>query len=307
MGKTYQLSGSIKVEVQEDTFIFHYPLQSRKVPSQDIYGYYIYPFLKGQFLLVIGYTVGQKRKRLNIPLDASLKEEFMVKLQALSPASANLLDKSKKEALRSMGARDQVTFSILIILGVIMPAILIGMYFPVLWHGIFDSRLATTSIEDIYSGNLPDSNYISFAVILENNGIITTETQYRPGSNGMLFRSKNKMGYYPLYPQGWQQGQPVKVVLLVRERDMATAAEQIGQTTNITGLIRNILWEGLSSSNAIRLGNHINSPVDAPILVEYRSDPKTDLQEAFFIMYILVGVMVVILIRMFFRGRIQKK
>jgi hypothetical protein len=118
-----------------------------------------------------------------------------------------------------------------------------------------------------------------------------------------VLSTETRNGYYPLYPRGWQQGQPVKAVLLVREQDKDSVAAQQGQLVKIKGLIRNILWEGLSASSANTLGKHIDSPVDNPILVEYQSDPQAGLQQALFIMYIIMGVVIVSLTGMFFLGR----
>lgn len=303
MENKFELGGSAEAIIQQDAFLFQYPLRSIKVPFRDIYGYYIYPFLKDKFLLVIAYNAGKKTRRLNIPLDASVKEAFMDQIQALSPASANLLHMEKKQALRTMGAKDQIAFTVMILLGVVMPAIFIGLFFPALWHGIFDSSLTQTSIEDIYAGKSPDSNYISFDAVLGNKSVVITEASYRRTSRDMWLRSETRNGYYPLYPQGWEQGQPVRAVLLVREQDKASVAAQQGQPIKISGLIRNILWEGLSTSNANILADHIDSPVENPILVEYQSDPQADLQQALFFMSIIMGIIFVILIGMFFRGR----
>ena len=301
MEKKFTLTGSMDAVIQKDAFLFEAPLRTIIVPFQDICGYYIYPFMKDNFVLVIAYHVGEKTRRLNLVVEAPVKEEFMEQVQALSPASANLLHMDKKRALRAMGAKDQITFTILFLLGVVVPVIFIGVFFPLLWHGILDSNLAPTSLSAIYAGKLPDSNYISFDAVLGDNSVVISKTRYsgRNAQNSSTTRNE----YYPLYPEGWEQGQPVKAVLQVHEQDKASAKALQGQPVRIDGLIRNILWEGISTSSANTLGDHINSPVENPILVEYRSSPKADLKEALFYMFIILGIIVVILIGMFFWKR----
>jgi hypothetical protein len=299
MEKKFELGSGTEVVIQSDAFLFVWALRNKKVLFQDICGYYIYPFMKDKFVLVIAYTAGEKTKRLNLVLDAAVQEEFMEQLQALSPASANLLHMEKKQALRTMGAKDQITFTILMLLGVVVPTILLVMFSPLLWHGLVDSHLAQTSLTELYAGQFPDSNYISFDVVLGDKSVVITKTRFS-GSGTSRNRTIIRNGYYPLCPQGWEPGQPVKAVLLVREQDKASAKAQQGQPVRLSGLVRNVLWEGLSSSSAETLGDHLDSPVENPILVEYRSSPKADLKEALFFMSIIMGIVVVILTGMFF-------
>ncbi len=129
MGEVYQLDATFSAEVEDDTILLKWPLQTKKIEVNSIVGYYVYPFITDKNTLVIAYNNGEKKKLLKLVLATSLTDSFIEKLKKIAPLSANLLDKEKSEALQILGTKDRTKLIILFVLTVIIPITIVGIHF----------------------------------------------------------------------------------------------------------------------------------------------------------------------------------
>jgi hypothetical protein len=284
MKQIHQLEPMLSAEITESEVIFVWPLRKKKVSLQSITGYYAYPFLEGKSLLIIAYHKGGKVSHLNIMMDNMAAPPFLQDFQTHAPAAANLLHHNKKDAFQLLGKSDpaQQAFWGVVILSTV---IIVAIHFPVLWHGLFDNTLTQTTIEEIYAGKIPDSNYLSLTANLGKIGLVVREYEN-------MGRTRTEKGYYPLLPSDWKEGQPIKAVLLVDHNFLSLIAEKKGTRTDYTGIIRNILWEGLPSGRASQLEQLIKSPLENPIIIDYQANPHSELYEALLRMAILQGIVI---------------
>lgn len=284
MKLTHQLEHNFRAEISETELTFIWQLRTKKVSLQSITGYYAYPFLPEKSLLIIAHRSGRTISHFNVMMDTQAAPSFLQDLQSHAPAAANLLHLKKKDALQLLGKSDptqKVFWSVMILSAVIIAAI----HFPGLWHGFVDTTLTQTTIEEIYAGKIPDSNYISLTANLGKNGLDVWEYEN-------MGRTRTRKGYYPLLPRDWQEGQPVRAVLVVDHDFLSPIAENKETRTDYTGIIRNILWEGLPSGRASQLEQLIKSPLEHPVIIDYQANPHSELYDALVMMAILQGIVI---------------
>ncbi len=266
MVETYRLSQHNEAEIRDNTIYLKVGIRKFEIPFNDIIGFYRYHLIKNDDLLVFFYRLGEKIKKMQTILDRSTPQPFVDELVARAPDNANLMHMSKKEALKTLGMRDGVITGFLG-LAVILPIVLVGVFFPQVWHFVFDSKLVHTTIEEMYEGNLPDSNYLTFTGKLKDEGMIVS---YKPWS--ITTRNKHwlEKGFFPIVPDNWQQGDPIKVVLMIdRAYNLKAIAGKVGQQIKFRGMVRNILWERFRWSSWMDdLAEQEQSPVENPVVME---------------------------------------
>lgn len=266
MVENFRLSQHNEAEIRDETIYLKVGIRKFEIPFNDIIGFYRYHLTDNEDLLAISYRLGEKVKKMQTLLDRSTPQPFFDELVARAPDNANLMHMLKKDALKTIGLRDGVKTGLLGV-AVILPIILVGLFFPQIWHAVFDSNLAHTSLEEMYKGNLPDSRYITFKGRLKDTGLVIS---YRQWSTSSLNRTWRKKGFFSIVPDDWQPGDPIKVVLMVDGGYyLKLISGRIGQQIEFRGRVRNVLWERFRWSSWMDdLGEQEQSPVENPVVIE---------------------------------------
>lgn len=269
----YHGSGAI----QDGTLRIEHSLRSVSLPLKEIIGFYRYMSFGMDTLIVASGSPGDKVKSEVILLGRdNVPEAFVEELVAQAPSSANLLHLSKQEALRKMGVAGRVNTA-MIVAGILILLLAGGGFYPQVYHGITDRELVAVSVEDMYAGALPSSNFINLTTRLSDAPLLVSYQKWWLISGGRFER--HRKGFYPIVPNDWKQGDPVKMVLMV---DGGYALDNIahdeGQEIAIQGVIRNVLWERFYWSGSMdAFSRHVKSPVEDPIVVEYNSRPLAEM------------------------------
>lgn len=176
----------------------------------------------------------------------------------------------EKTALKKMGA----TNTDFIVLVLAMPLIVAIALLPRAIHG-FDFTEDRISIASLAKGKQPDSRNIIItgarARLAESIEVTTTRTK-----RGVDTGSTTKY-LVPIVQPDWDKSQPVRVIL---ETDEMTSAdeEKLERATKFTGIVRNVLWEGLDRGDREYLTREAGLALhDDVLLVEYRANPRFDL------------------------------
>ncbi len=269
----YHGSGAI----QDGTVRIEHSMRSVSVPLTEIIGFYRYTNFGMDTLIIASDSPGGKVKSEVILLGRdNVPEAFVEELVAQAPRSANLLHLPKREALRKMGVAGRVKTA-MIVTGILIVLLAAGCFYPQMYHAIIDRELVAVSVEDVYAGALPSSNFISLTTRLSPAPLVVSYQKWWTIS-GLMFE-KHQKGFYPIVPNDWKQGDPIKMVLMV---DGGYALENIapneGQEIAIQGIIRNVLWERFYWSGSMdAFSRHVKSPVENPIVVEYNSRPLAEM------------------------------
>lgn len=263
--------------IQDGTLRIEHSLRSVSVPLKEIIGFHRYMNFGMDTLVVASGSPGGKVKSEVILLGRNnVPEAFVEELIAHTPRSANLLHLPKKEALRKMGVAGRVNTA-MIVVGILILLLAGGCFYPQIYHGINDRELVAVSVEDIYAGALPSSNFINLTTRLSAAPLLVSYQKWWSISGA--FFEEHRKGFYPIVPNDWKQGDPVKMVLMV---DGGYALNNIapneGREIAIQGVIRNVLWERFYWSGSMdAFSRHVKSPVEDPIVVEYNSRPLAEM------------------------------
>ncbi len=277
----YKLDDNNKAAIDNGILFIHSGLRKLEIPFADISGYYRYETFGNKYVLAIaGAAPGGKRKKWSIILNPkeSGSQTFLNEFMVHAPKSANLLHLGKKQALKRLGMGDQIKAGIIVV-SIIMLLAAVGIFFPQFWHSIFDAKRTPATIEELYQGAPLQSGYLSVPVTLGEKPLVVNYRKWSLSQKTSIFGEKRKKGFYPIVPENWQQGDPVKVVLLVDGAyRLGEIAKYEGKEITISGVIRNILWEKFYwSSYMDALSEEKQSPVvKNPIVIDYGTTPSGD-------------------------------
>ncbi|PID45422.1 MAG: hypothetical protein CR981_00505 [Proteobacteria bacterium] len=279
MEYTYELGNNYKAAIDNGTLFINFGLRNIEIPLAAISGYYRYKSNNNDILIIVSGVPGAKKKKWHIHLDPVKSQSFFDDLVACTPRSANLLHMKKKQALKILGVSDRAKQTI-VALPIIVTVIAAGLFFPELWHSIFDRRLAPVTIETLYQDYPLESGFLSVPVTLNEKPLVVSYRKWFSSDKSLISRDIHKRGYYPIVPKHWKQGDPIKAVLLVDGSYMlGKVAPYHGREKVISGVVRNILWEKFSWTNDMDdLSKKEKSPVvKKPIVIDYGATPSKDL------------------------------
>ena len=178
----------------------------------------------------------------------------------------------EKQALRLMGVRD-VSWWLGVLL-LIAPVLVGAAMLPRLLHGL-DFGEERVSITSLSKGRTPGSRNVVItgarAKLSDSVEVTTTRTQ---GARGAAESTRTLV---PLVPPAWDRNQPIHALLEIR--DMSSSEESVVErATKFRGVVRDILWEGLSEEDRAYLTTEAGLKLaDDVRLVEYRANPRYDL------------------------------
>jgi len=160
-------------------------------------------------------------------------------LAALFPMK-DLRKLDSKEALKLMKAVNSQKMA-LIIVAILLPAVMTIFFLPGLIH-YFDKGQERATIEDLISGKELSTRNLTLEGIVLNQGMWEQTTTTNRGSS-----STSEKTYFPLIPSTWQEGQPLNVIMETGAMTQDETDEFVLKT-EFTGTIRNVMWEGVASS-----------------------------------------------------------
>ena len=243
------------------------PFVKRQFTAHDLQ--YFYVFTNKQYqALYITYQLNGKAKK--VQLYSNLGEPAfaqMVQFLEQKYKSHSLQSLSQDEALKTMHVANPnkwVPPFVFILLAGIMSLFL----YPGLRH-YFDSGSVTMSIEQLLANPSTGSRNIVIKGYPLDAGVKETITSSRSSS-------KTSSTYIPLVGEAWQDGDPVKVVLEFSELS-SSGYDEVMETMQFTGVIRNVAWEGISSDNVDFLKKEfkLNIP-ETPLLIEVTGTLQND-------------------------------
>ena len=184
----------------------------------------------------------------------------------------DLRGQDEKQALGLMGVRDMSwRLGVLLLLA---PVVVGVAMLPRLLHGL-DFGEERVSITSLSRGRIPGSRNVVItgarARLSESVEVTTTRTQ---GARGAAESTRTLV---PLVPPAWDRNQPVHALLEIS--DMSSSEEAVVErATKFRGVVRDILWEGLSGEDRAYLTTEAGLKLaDDVRLVEYRANPRYDL------------------------------
>lgn len=179
----------------------------------------------------------------------------------------------EKTALKKMGAANHELVG-LVIMVFILPALIGVGLLPKLVHGVEfgEARISLTSMA---KGKTPRSHNVLITgarAKLSESIEVTTTTK----KGGVETGSTTKY-FVPLVPNGWEKDQPVHVILETDELNASDEAK-LERATKFSGVIRDVLWEGLSSDDRDYFIQDVGLKLSDDVkLVEHRANPQFDL------------------------------
>jgi hypothetical protein len=184
----------------------------------------------------------------------------------------DLRGEDEKQALRRMGVRDRSSW-----LGVLLllAPVLVGVaMLPWLLHGL-DFGEERVSVTSLSRGRVPGSRNVVITGARARLGESVEVTTSR--THGARGAAESTRTLIPLVPPSWDRTQPVHALLEVT--DMSSSEESaIERATKFRGIVRDILWEGLSKEDRAYLTTEAGLKLaDDVRLVEYRANPRYDL------------------------------
>jgi len=274
-------------------------LKTWKVEVTKLRHLYIIEHTDMGFELILSYVTGAdklKRIRCNANFAEQGFQDLIKAILARRP-EIDIRDKPLNEAHKLMGAVNFVRWAPAIV-AILVVGIVAFIFLPSLIHGLdfgkqtIDIAYCVTDCP-ISTGNLKVKGILlpEYAMVLESTqedtGITTVEAEY-----------------YPLVRVDWQEDDPVYMILKTPYTDDYTF-EELLRLPAIPGVLRNVLWEGLSSEyrNFFRDEIGINL-ADNLMLLDYNADTGFE----FMISLIVIGsVLLVMLVLAFFIAKKMPK
>ena len=144
---------------------------------------------------------------------------------------------------------------------------------PMFVHG-FDARHDRLTFEQLVSDSYPLQTR---NLTVDDARLLATmalkETNTRDGQTTIKY-------FVPMVPPSWEPGQPIQVVLETAERTHQ-ALPKPGSA--ITGVLRDVLWEGLGSAERDFFSEEMALTMDEDVLlIQHEADTQTEVYAAFF-------------------------
>ena len=203
--------------------------------------------------------------------DAGVEALLSALLEAC-PQIEDLRGLTKADALAKMGAANlaKVVPIALIPIFTLLVA-LIGA--PMFVHG-FDARHDRLTFEELVSDSYPLQTR---NLTVDDARLLATmalkETNTRDGETTIKY-------FVPMVPRAWEAGQPIQVVLETAELTHQ-ALPKPGSA--ITGVLRDVLWEGLDSAERDFFSEEMALTMDEDVLlIQHEADTQTEVFAAFF-------------------------
>ena len=288
--ETYQLAMMLKAELSEDEIVFKQGLRTWRVPLRRLVGVHLYNYMQMR-MLVLGWDTGGKIKTLQLPVDPFQAKVFLEKLVGMIPPEADLTALEKKEALSRLGVKDMTFLAPFAVLAVLLVLAVIPLL-PTLIHGFWDTERVAADLEALYRGELPNSNYITVKGRLAEMGVTETTEYTKHGS----VTSTEETDYIPFLPPSWKPGQAIKVVLEVSSHDTNAMNEKMGTEVEVSGMIRNLLWEGADGEVLEYMAKQQGSPTGDTIILALNDKPEDHRLIAYivisvvFVIFLIVGI-----------------
>jgi hypothetical protein len=183
----------------------------------------------------------------------------------------------EKQAMAMMGAKNVELLVAVTVLGII-PLILAVALLPMLIHGL-DGGKERVKLSQLIKGKTLESHnlVISGGHVLTEKALSVTTVNKRNG----IETSRSTAYYVPLVPKGWDDDEPVKVIIKTKQLSNSEIAE-LEESDTIPGVARDVLWEGIDGkqSDWFKEKGHIKLAKDV-ILLDYKADSGNDLATYF--------------------------
>lgn len=252
-------------------------LRNYEVSVLDIEKFYFGPMPTGQFdeLVITTRTSSGKAKvhRFNCNSGENGMVSLVEKLAELKP-SADLRKFSREEALSQMSVADSSKIALLA-LPVVVSFVFFLFLLPMFLHGI-DKGSATIKLGDLIT--LTEFETRNLTV---HGSLLTQCLEEKTTKKG---RTTTKF-FCPFVDESWQSGEPVHVLAQIDDIP-DEEFNALFERTEFKGVLRNILWEGPSSSTKDFFVKEYGATMAPQVLeFEVNGDTSNDL-------FIFVGIFV---------------
>lgn len=190
------------------------------------------------------------------------------------------LDRSA--AWARMGSKEKDITVMAVLMGAAIVAMTV-MFLPMLIHGL-DRGAAEVPVEVLERGERPETRNVTVQGRPLTDRLVLAEVSTEPPPDSVT-------GWIPLVGQAWTPEQPVRVVLEIRGKgpDELLAT---GERTVFKGMIRDVLWEGLSDRRRRALVER-GVLLDGEVLViDVGAEPDHDLALALTILGLMAMILV---------------
>lgn len=249
-------------------------VQKQRICVADI-AYFFVDSSDNETVLVLALKTGRKAKVIRVSSNPSDKGflDLVQTLSTMRPAS-DLRGWKKREAYKRMGLRWIHPVAIWLVLAGV-PALVGCALAPQLVHGL-DFGLQPISLNQFTKKTPMSSRNV---IVTEARAALDEAVEVTRASYLALpFRSGNEVSYLiPLVAPRWNKQTPVGVILLTDDMD-AQQDEYLQQTTEFRGIVRNVLWEGVSAKDRAYLEQKAGIKLVGDVmLVQHMANPRYDL------------------------------
>lgn len=246
------------------------PLRKYEFPFPNIVNYYLFDNNQYRSFFITYTDNSGKTKKVQIfstPAEIEFNQ-MVAEFQAKIPAKS-LNHLSEKEAFAAMKMANPKKWAPLVAMLIVL-LITSGFVYPGLRH-YFDFGFANATVQLVGEGKDLGSRNVH---ILGNTLDQTLEETTTTTNHGSTTTTKSI--FIPLVGDDYKEGDPIKVML--KFDDLSDVAYQNAlASTDFTGVIRNIAWEGMSRKQIDFFKDHfaMNLPTD-PVLIEVTNKEHND-------------------------------
>lgn len=208
-----------------------------------------------------------KLKKVRLPVSNPQPgfKPFLDSLVAKKPGS-DIRHMEQSEAFKLMGAADHEKAALVAVPLIIMSILMIGLM-PVFLHGYDDGHEVVTA-EKLAAGYEPKSRNITLKGKALSRYIESTTTNKGSTTKKLLI---------PIVAANASSQSKFRIVLETGELS-STQVDKLIEQKSFKGILRNIWWEGLSSSHHKFFKNEMKMNIaDEVLLVDYKASAKTEL------------------------------
>jgi hypothetical protein len=240
-----------------------------------------------ELVIVTRNSAGKEKKFRFYANDGEQGLKDLVDEIARQRPSADLRSLSREEAFAKMKTADTAKIAFWAVPFIIV-AVMAGGASPLLIHGL-DKGSAVVSADDLKEGNKTGTRNLVVQGQALNQGL--EETTTRKGT-------KTVRMYFPVVSQGYQEGQPVHVLVQTGDLSEQELSDVLSRT-EFKGVLRDILWEGPSGKQIDFFKSQYSlSMADDVKLLELDASTSADLYIYLAILGITLIIMIVVMIIM---------
>lgn len=224
--------------------------------------------------MIVGAEVSGKKKVFRFSAEAG-HPGFIAFTQALLARRPDIDRRAmpQKDALKLIGAKNVELITgvvtIAIILGIVMFALL-----PKLIHGV-DGGHEKVKISKLVKGYSPGTSNLTItdARVDTTNALSLTTVSKRNG----IETGRSTKFYIPLVAKDADDDEPIKVIIETKQLSSSEMSE-LEDSTAIKGMVRDVLWEGLASSQRDWFIEKAHRKLAKNVvLFEYKAEASEDL------------------------------